>query len=85
MLPDLQRDLGPLKLSLARSPHGDVAIQVAIEGWDGVARFPSAVADEGYAIFQDIQTPNDLEDLLRPWSDEETWETYQELRNHLGF
>ena len=81
----LERDLGPLHLTLLPDPAGNVEVLVSFPGWSGSAFFPAPVADEALLEFSDIETPNDLEDLFRPWADEETWAAYQELRNREGF
>jgi hypothetical protein len=79
------RDLGGAQLELVEVRGGEVEIRVYLPDWAGIAHFPAPIADQAYTEFEAIETPNDLEDLFRPWSDEETWESYQELRRQEGF
>jgi len=78
------RDLEGVHLELVDGAH-EVEIRVSVDGWSGVAHFPAPVADEAYREFDKLKTPNDLENLFREWSDEETWGAWQELRNREKF
>jgi hypothetical protein len=53
--------------------------------WQGVASFPIDMVDEAMDRVSGIETPNDLEDLVRSWSDKDTWSSFQEFRNVNGF
>lgn len=81
----IERDLGGAHLALLPDKSGDVEVRVSFPGWTGSAWFPGPVTDEALQEFARIETPNDLEDLFRLWSDAETWAAYQELRNREGF
>ena len=81
----VERDLGDLHLALLPDRSGNVEILVSFPEWSGRAYFPAPVADEAMEEFARIEMPNDLEDLFRPWSDEETWASYQDFRNREGF
>lgn len=82
----LERDVdGVVLLQLLPPRGGNVELRVTVGGWRGSAYFPEPVSDEAELEFMEIATPNDLEDLFRPWADEETWTAYQRLRNREGF
>jgi len=81
--------IGPAKLTLVqRNGSADVDITVRLSPmntWQGVASFPIDMVDEAMDRVSGIETPNDLEDLVRSWSDKDTWSSFQEFRNVNGF
>lgn len=79
------RDLGIAQLDLEPGSDGDIEIRVVFPDWKGIAHFPAPVAEEAYMEFRQIESPNDLEDLLRLWSDAETWQSFQEFRRREDF
>jgi hypothetical protein len=84
----MQRQVGPATLDLTqRNGSFYLNASVAMNGavWETVAVFPGEVEEEALYQFERIQTPNDLEDLVRSWTSEETWESYQGFRRRYGF
>jgi hypothetical protein len=84
----LARRIGPATLELERQGAG-VYLKVTVSEngstWRGTAAFPLVAQDEALEQFDRIETPTDLEDLLRAWAGSETWASYQEFRNRYGF
>lgn len=83
------RTVGPAALELFRR-NGSVIIDIKIDlgpgnVWHGVAAFPGLLEREADALLDEVETPNDLENLVRAWSDEDTWASYQKFRNVNGF
>ena len=82
------KQVGPATLELEEIGQGiyikaDVAMETDV--WQGTAAFPVEVADEAFIQFDRIETPNDLEDLMRAWASEDTWASLQLFRNEFGF
>lgn len=80
--------VGPAQLTLVENGEAAVVIRVRISPnneWRGVAVFPIEMIDDAALRISIVETPNDLEDLIREFSDEETWGSYQEFRNFNGF
>ena len=80
--------VGPASLKLVE--NGSVAIDIWIRiapgnEWKGVAAFPLALAKDARTWIELIETPNDLEDLIREFCDAETWGSYQNFRDLNGF
>jgi len=80
--------VGPAKLTLVQNGAADVDIHIRIgprNEWCGVAVFPQEMAGDAMDRISMVQTPNDLEDLIREFSDAKTWGSYQAFRNVNGF
>lgn len=80
--------VGPARLTLIQNGAADVDIHIRIgpsNEWRGVATFPEEMTDEAMNWISMVETPNDLEDLIREFSDAKTWGSYQEFRNLNGF
>lgn len=80
--------VGPAKLTLMRNGAADIDVHIRIgpgNEWRGVAAFPAEMAGDAAARISIVETPNDLEDLIREFSDARTWGSYQEFRNLNGF
>jgi len=84
----MQRQVGPATLELTQRNgrfYLNASVKMNGEVWETVAVFPPDVEEEAHYQFERIQTPTDLEDLVRAWTDEETWESYQNFRREYGF
>ena len=82
------RHVGPATLELLKRDGAFyLSAKVSMNGavWEAVAVFPPEVEEEAQYQFRRIQTPTDLEDLVRAWTNEETWDSYQEFRRVYGF
>lgn len=80
--------VGPAQLTLIQNGAADVDIRIRIgprNEWRGIASFPAEMTRDAMDRIAIVETPNDLEDLIREFSDAETWESYQEFRNLNGF
>ena len=81
--------VGPATLELIRrNGSADIDIEVVFgpgNAWRGTASFPAEMTAEAEARIAEVETPNDLEDLVRAWSNERTWASYQDFRNLNGF
>jgi hypothetical protein len=79
------RRVGPAKLTLVqRNGSADVDITVRLSPantWQGVVSFPIDMVGEAMNRVSEVETANDLEDLVRAWSDKNTWASFQEFRN----
>lgn len=89
MLDVLFRRVGPADLTVVQEDAAaDVRITVDLGSrrrWAGVAYFPVEMLDEAVDRVSRIQTVNDLEDLVREFSDSDTWGSFQGFRNLAGF
>lgn len=83
----MQRDVGPLTLTLKKKgkSHYLTAV-VSMNGsvWEAVATFPKGTEEEALYQFERIETPNDLEALVRAWTSADTWGSFQEFRDRYG-
>ncbi|NIQ80314.1 MAG: hypothetical protein GTN93_19935 [Anaerolineae bacterium] len=82
------REVGPATLELTRRNGAfylNARVSMNGDSWETVAIFPPDVEEEARFQFERIQTPNDLEDLVRAWTPEEVWESYQYFRRAYGF
>jgi hypothetical protein len=80
--------VGPAKLTLVQSGAADIDVHIRIgpgNEWRGVAAFPAEMVRDAMDWIAIVETPNDLEDLIREFSDARTWGSYQEFRNLNGF
>lgn len=80
--------VGPVRLALVSNGAAEVDILLRLSPrnvWKGVASFPIEMEEDAAARIAMVETPNDLEDLVREFSDERTWASYQEFRNRNGF
>lgn len=80
--------VGPATLTLVRNGTADVDILIRIgprNEWRGIAAFPAEMVGDAMDRISIVETPNDLEDLIREFSDARTWGSYQEFRNRNGF
>lgn len=80
--------VGPAKLTLVQNGAADVDIHIRIgprNEWRGVAVFPAEMTGDAMDRISIVQTPNDLEDLIREFSDAGAWGSYQAFRNVNGF
>jgi hypothetical protein len=82
------RRVGPATLRLVEDGSSDIDIHVRIgpgNEWHGVAAFPIEMAGDARNWIETIETPNDLEDLIREFCDARTWGSYQNFRDLNGF
>jgi len=80
--------VGPASLRLVQNGAADVDIQVKLgprNVWHGVASFPLEMTEDAAVRIDMVETPNDVEDLVREFSDEGTWSSYQDFRNRNDF
>lgn len=82
------RRIGPAHMTVVQEGDGaDVKIVVDMGRglrWKGVAYFPVSMTEEAVDRVARVHTPNDLEDLVREFSDAATWGSLQEFRNLSG-
>ena len=85
---EAMKKICPAVLELVPDDEGlDLAISYNVDGsriWLGVASFPWEMEDEALLWMERIHSENDLEDLFREWSPEETWADFQRIRNVVG-
>lgn len=62
----------------------EVSYDLGGESWIGIASFPWEMEDEALLWLERIMSENDLEDLFREWSPEETWVDFQAIRDMVG-
>lgn len=82
------KKIGPARLTLVQNGAADIAIHIRMgprNEWQGVASFPAEMAQDAMDRIAIVESPNDLEDLVREFSSAETWRSYQEFRNLNGF
>lgn len=83
----MKKRIGPVVLELSLEDAG-VYIYATYdqdgEVWQGVASFPWEMEDEAALWIDRIESADDLEDLLREFSPEETWNSFQRFRNLIG-
>jgi hypothetical protein len=80
-------ELGPFGLELVPVKGGSDLVVTYTGGdfeWVGVASFPDRMYDEAVLWMNRIRSGDDIEDLLREWSPQETWDSFQVLRNRVG-
>jgi hypothetical protein len=80
--------VGPARLTLIRNGSAEIDIRIRVgpgNEWRGVAAFPVEMMDDAAGWIDLIETPNDLEDLVREFGSSEAWGSYQEFRNMNGF
>lgn len=80
--------VGPASLKLLENGSADIEIHIRIgpgNEWQGVAAFPMEMVTDAMGWIELIETPNDLEDLIREFSDAKTWGSYQNFRDLNGF
>lgn len=84
----LFRRVGPANLTVVKGRDIRVKIRIQMDGqneWWGSAEFPVSMIDDALDRASRVKTPNDLEDLIREFSDAQTWGSYQDFRNLNGF
>lgn len=84
----MQRDIGPLTLTLKKRNGAQyLTARLVMNGsvWETTAAFPEGSEEEAIYQFEKIETPGDLEALIRAWTSADTWASYQELRDRFGF
>jgi len=82
------KHVGPASLKLSENGSADIEIRIRIgprNEWQGVAAFPLERAQDAREWIAIVETPNDLEDLIREFCDARTWGSYQDFRNLNGF
>lgn len=80
--------VGPARLTFVQNGTADIDIQIRFgqnNEWQGVAKFPAEMADEAMNWIEMVETPNDLENLIREFCTSQAWESYQEFRAINGF
>jgi hypothetical protein len=80
--------VGPASLKLLENGSADIEIKIRIgpnNEWSAVAAFPLELAWDARDWIGLIETPNDLEDLIREFCDAGTWGSYQNFRDLNGF
>ena len=80
--------IGPVSLRLLENGSADIEIWVRISPgneWKGTAAFPLVMAGEAQNWIELVETPNDLEDLIREFCDAQAWGSYQNFRDLNGF
>lgn len=82
------RRIGPAHLTVVQEGDGaDVRISIDLGRglkWSGIASFPAAMVSEAVDRVSRVHSANDLEDLVREFSDSDTWGSLQEFRNIAG-
>lgn len=82
------RRIGPAHLTVVQDGGGaDIRIEIHLDRrtkWAGVATFPAFMVDEAVDRVARVHSVNDLEDLVREFSDADTWGSFQEFRNVAG-
>lgn len=81
------RRVGPATLEFEKRRDGVfITATVSMNGdvWRGVGAFPLVAEDEAWIQFYRIQTPVDLEALVRAWSSQDTWFDYKEFMEAVG-
>ena len=82
------KELGPVALELIRRSGGIDIIVYYDTGhpspWIGVAIFLDGMEEDALRWMREIETVNDVEDLLRIRSTTDTWDDFQALRSEMG-
>lgn len=82
------KQVGPASLRLLENGAADIEIWIRIgpgNEWMGTAAFPISMIQDARNWIELVETPNDLEDLIREFCDAGAWGSYQNFRDLNGF